>query len=485
MYLYSLKNIHKFIEESELVKSATTERNKDILIDKHNFIISSIITNAFKFDEANTYVSLYSKILKRILGDKYSEIINNLESLNIIEINNKYSVGKFSKSYRLNKTITDKYSIEKVGVLSLNFRKKLKSELFESNRSPIIKKLMKHTSNLKFINAEIEYLAEKKIYRFIKNFKEGADRKGIYSNASLFRYEETSEALEKLNDYKSIEDFYNDNIAFTPTIAESGRIYHFVSSIPRTIRQCLRTKKDELIYEVDMASAQPSLLILEWIKSLYSTNIKEGQEESKMLLKLIYEGNIYQYISDNSSYFKSLEYSALKKKILSTLYGKDNKSNENKELKILLPNFMKWINNTKKQYGYKSVSLIGQKAEADIFVSVYKELKLKTFAIIIHDSILTTEEHLEEIRRKLINRLIHQYSLTESFLNFNNVFKTSLVSLEDIEAEQPNARKTNNEIELIQYIKKRIKELNVEGSLSDEDKALILNYINDVELIIK
>ena len=485
MYLYSLNNIHKIIKESDLLKSAITDRSKNLLIDKHNFIISSIIINAFKSDEENAYVNLYSQILKRILGDKYSQILTNLESLKIIEINNKYSVGKFSKSYRLNKNIADKHTIEKVGVLTANFRKKLRNELLKSNRSPVVKKIMRHTSNLKFINADIEYLADKKIYRFIQSSKGEIDLKGKYSNASLFRYEETSEALEKFNNYKSIEDFYTNNIFFTPTIAESGRIYHFVSSIPRTIRQCLRTKKGELIYEVDMASAQPSLLILEWIKSLYSSNNIEGEAESKMLLKLLYEGNIYKYISEHSSYFNSLEYSDLKKKILSTLYGKDNKSNENKELKRLFPNFMKWINNTKKQYGYKSVSLIGQKAEADIFVSVYKELSIKTFALIIHDSILTTEENIEEIKRQLINKLISQYPLLESFSNYNNVFKTSLVSLEDIEPEQQNKRKTNHEIELLQYLKIRVQALNKEGSISDEDKELILKYFVESESIMR
>lgn len=434
MYLYSLKNIHKIIKESDLLKSAITDRSKNLLIDKHNYIISSIIINAFNSDEENTFVNLYSQRLKRILGDKYSQILTNLESLKIIEINNRYSVKRFTKSYRLNKNITDKHTIDKVGVLTANFRKKLRSELLKSNRSPVIKKIMKHTSNLKFINDVGQYITYKHLHRIeLEIEKRPIPKKGEYSDSSVFRYKEISEALTKFNSYKSIDAFHNDNIFFTPTIAESGRIYHFVSSIPRTIRQCLRTKKDELIYEVDMASAQPSLLILEWIKSLYSSNNIQGEAESKMLLKLLYEGNIYKYISEHSSYFNSLEYSDLKKKILSTLYGKDNKSNENKELKRLFPNFLKWINNTKKEYGYKSVSLIGQKAEADIFVSVYKELNIKTFALIIHDSILTTEENIEEIKRQLINKLISQYPLLESFSNYNNVFKTSLVSLKNIE----------------------------------------------------
>ena len=105
MYLYSLNNIHKIIKESDLLKSAITDRSKNLLIDKHNFIISSIIINAFKSDEENAYVNLYSQILKRILGDKYSQILTNLESLKIIEINNRYSVKRFTKSYRLNKNI--------------------------------------------------------------------------------------------------------------------------------------------------------------------------------------------------------------------------------------------------------------------------------------------------------------------------------------------------------------------------------------------
>lgn len=66
-------------------------------------------------------------------------------------------------------------------------------------------------------------------------------------------------------------------------------------------------KNDELIYEIDMASAQPSILILEYLSSTkdYDICIKE-KTESEMCLKILLEGNVYKHIQENSSYFKEL-----------------------------------------------------------------------------------------------------------------------------------------------------------------------------------
>ena len=60
--------------------------------------------------------------------------------------------------------------------------------------------------------------------------------------------------------------YSNSSINYTPTIAKSGRIYHVIASMPKLIRESIRTKSNELIWEVDMSSAQPSIIFLEWLK---------------------------------------------------------------------------------------------------------------------------------------------------------------------------------------------------------------------------
>jgi hypothetical protein len=72
--------------------------------------------------------------------------------------------------------------------------------------------------------------------------------------------------MRKLNDINSPEEVSKSKIYYTPSINESGRIYHTFTSIPRFIRYSLRANISDCVWEVDMTSAQPSILFLGWLK---------------------------------------------------------------------------------------------------------------------------------------------------------------------------------------------------------------------------
>ena len=95
----------------------------------------------------------------------------------------------------------------------------------------------------------------------------------------------------------------------------------------------MRACKNDLIWEVDMTAAQPTLIMLEWLK------IAETNSETDLIKRLILNGEIYSYIKDKSTYFKSLEYGKLKKEVLQGLYEEFTKSNRNNALKELFPCF--------------------------------------------------------------------------------------------------------------------------------------------------
>ena len=69
-----------------------------------------------------------------------------------------------------------------------------------------------------------------------------------------------------------------------------------------------------------------------------------------------------------------MEYGKMKKEILTTFNGEYKPTKLYKELKVLLPELIKWIDNIKFNEGYKKVSHRGQSAEAKVFVEVYKNL---------------------------------------------------------------------------------------------------------------
>ena len=83
----------------------------------------------------------------------------------------------------------------------------------------------------------------------------------------------------------------------------------------------MRANENDLIWEIDMSAAQPSVLLLEWLKTSNSKGYGSTiEKEFNLCKKLIINGDIYKYISDNSEYFKRLKYSELKKETLSALY---------------------------------------------------------------------------------------------------------------------------------------------------------------------
>ena len=172
-----------------------------------------------------------------------------------------------------------------------------------------------------------------------------------------------------------------------------------------------------------MSAAQPTLIMLEWLK------VANESEEASLIRSLILNGKIYSHIQQNTTYFKSMKYGKLKKEVLQGLYEEFISSNRNKALKTLFPNFINWVNKTKKG-NYKTVSHIGQKLEADIFVEVYKKLPKEIFSLIIHDSILCMEQDTNAIKELLIKRTKEVFPILISE-NLDKLFKVSIVSIKD------------------------------------------------------
>jgi hypothetical protein len=241
----------------------------------------------------------------------------------------------------------------------------------------------------------------------------------------LNKYEAYFKAFRTLNETNNLNDLYELPIFFQPRINQFGRVYHIGASMPRLIRKICVTKSNELIYEVDMASAQPSLLILEWIRSLSRIS-----EEANKCLELVANGNVYKHLVENSEVLKDMDYNKMKKKILKTFNGKYKPTKLYKELKALLPELIKWIDNIKFNEGYKKVSHRGQSAEAKVFVEVYKNLPEYMFALLIHDCILTTEDKTQLVRDRLIERVRVLYKdVIPKELNIDKLFKTDKVSV--------------------------------------------------------
>jgi len=76
------------------------------------------------------------------------------------------------------------------------------------------------------------------------------------------------------------------------------------------------------------------------------------------------------------------------------------------------------------------VSHLGQSAEANIFINVFKDLPEDMFSLIIHDCILTTEPKTKLVQDKLIAITKEIYcDVLSKNVNLDKLFKISKVSV--------------------------------------------------------
>ena len=438
MNQYSIKGFPNLLTTSTQFSKLKTREKKLLLLDRCNWFISSIIKEHLKLDfPYGTYVNLHSQILKKYLGDRtYKDVQMCLIGLGIIIENPKYSTNKFSKSFSLTPKAI-KLETEETHIYSKKFNSKIKAlseiNFRETYSHPILKKILDNTAKLLVVEEPLYYVEQIIPQpKYVETNERLIDISEEVNSFRVDRYDAYYSSFYALNEITDPEVLFNYSLNYRPSVVKSGRIYHTIASMPKLIRECLRTKSNELIWEVDMTSAQPSIIFLEWLnyaKKNYKNSIKS---EYDLCLKLLLSGGIYAYIQDNSEYFKDLSYKKLKQSILAAINAKNKPTKQNKELSRLFPNVMLWVNTIKKKSGYKKVSFIGQNAEANIFVEVYKNLPDKEFALIIHDCILTTKKNIETVKTLLENRVRELYQDIITPQNkLDNLFKTELVSIPD------------------------------------------------------
>ena len=454
--IYTINGFSELLTKSSQYKKQLTEGKKLLLLDRCNWLITRIISiNLHNNEPIENYVNLHSNHLKRFLTNRnYKDIQDCLYGLGIIQKNDTYSTHRFSKSFKLTVKAIDLGIIETT-ILTDKFNRqyeRINDQLIKKTLSnPLLKKIAINTAKLKVVEREsflpeayydpmdyiekdkFEAMSDEECERFLYELelKFSQDKDYLFKVMRYTEYYRGFKSLNSINDPLQVLNLY---VNYIPSIANTGRVYHTFASMPRQVRKCLRTKSNELIWEVDMSSAQPSIIFLEWLKWAKNNYSNKFKDEYELCLKLLLDGGIYKYIESNSEYFNGLSYEKLKKSILSAINAENKPTQSNEELSRLFPNVMIWVNAIKKKSGYKEVSFLGQSAEANIFVEVYKSIPDDEFALIIHDCILTTKKNTKTVKSHLENRVRKMYpEVILPVHSLDNLFKEDLVSIPDEE----------------------------------------------------
>lgn len=459
MNQFSIITLEESLSKDTTYKAISKQYGKDLYYDKCNWLITRIIRTQLKSEKGlNELVNIHTDTLKLFLGNRYyQKVIKTLTELEIIYVNKIYSAGNFSYSYALKKKLGNKELVE-VGTRNKSFREKLKKqgvkEYQQVVQDKVLYKVLVNTTRLLLTNKRFGYIEEFSPL-LTSNLKGNSDRGEYDDNEYVIiwyddnvqlrvsKYEAYFKSFRLLNETTNPKDLMNLTVYFSPTINKLGRVYHIGASIPRLVRECFVTKNKEPIWEIDMASAQPTILILEWLNTLKEKQrlTSEEKEEYQKYYDLIIRGELYAYVKEYSRNLKNLEYGKMKKAILTTLNSEHNKTPLYFDLKHLFPLFMSWIDQMKNDKGYKAVSHLGHRTEANIFVEVYKQLPDELFALIIHDCILTTEPQTLKIKELLMKRLKSLYpNVFSEKADLNKMFKIDRVTHQIIGTEKKSLR---------------------------------------------
>lgn len=454
MEQYSIKGFPQLLKASGSLDNLSRGVDKLNFYDKCNWVITTIARKNYAINKSfDKYVEIHSGLLKKYLGTEYYKtIIETLSSLNLIEVNNSYSTGRNSKSYRITTEALLKGITTDI-IRNKQFERRLhrlaEAEYKEVVKDPVFEKILYNTAQLYLLNEQfyyVEQLMPDRKYEEVNGYLN--DISEPFNEFQMKRYEDYYKGFRALNNTSTPLEVYKSPLCFTPTLSEFGRVYHIAASIPGHIRTCMRTKDNELIWEVDMSSAQLSLLVMEWLKELKTASVsinKPLKEEIDLCLHLLNKGGFYKHIQDNSKVCREMEYSLLKLNILKTLNKRYYPSQLLSELKRLFPFFIDFIIK-KKTPNHKVVSHMGFRAESAIFIDEYMVLPKDMFAIPIHDCILVKEENAQMVKERLIQRTKSIYKgIIPDSLDLQGLFKTGRVSLLDEQTQDYQIKKFYDE----------------------------------------
>jgi hypothetical protein len=421
-------------------------------------------------------VPLHRDVLRSQLDSRESyNIINLLKDLEYITVNNSYisqaaaaaintkrvaaglspSVVAESKKYGL----TDKSKgsgIIKVGVLSEKSIKRLKRYkskmlLFYLKDKEIHSKIFNNITDLQF-NSE----GAKDIHKEYTSNNPNKNQSEFYDNSY--------KTLKEINSYVTDNDYINCSEFYYTQSKKVNRVYHYYSNIPSSYRKHLLHDDGSQLAEIDLKNSQPFIIVMNYIEGLKNKEInqfksfarpqestygvktdldrinkkRERKEigsicgvkslinrNTSNLLNEVLSGSLYKTIAEyalsiGDDEFYNLyinQYGKFKAKIL----GEGLYFNYLPLAKIkpaerylidLFPEFMKWVRESKRTNGYKSISIQAQQIESSFFIDgLFASLKENDFAVPIHDSIIVKAQEVEYFKNKLIAIFEDRYTM--------------------------------------------------------------------------
>jgi hypothetical protein len=469
-------NVDNLLSNYEL--SSTKRKNLETRIIKIVSVLYPTNYNLHRFKE-DGFTTLSSKFKKRILNNEYEFVHKILTEGHepIIEIKKSYKVGKYPKSYRLNEKYRNstmaKFKFKPPKTTKVKTNESILDSQFKTNKLSI------HTNVNEFLN---------NLYR------------SVISN--LNSENEITILKNYIGRNLNIIDDINNGILYYNRSYSNNRFNSSITSLNKTTRQFLLVNNKPLI-SIDIKSSQPYILASILDCNFYSNKSQynyysigpvggsilfprflKGKEKGiKQYRNISFEDDFYSIVLKNELGREptTIERNRLKHKTMQFLFYNNPKAKEKAELSYLVnqfPQINDFICSCLDRIGEKRFAYLLQRAESflvldNVCVEFHNKYNSAPF-FTIHDAVLTTEEHYEELYQIMNEQL-------RLMTGINPGIKIEKHSLEVIPS--------NNIIEIVteKIIKRSKKIKSIDGAVGifdyniEKTEKLIKRFVDTLE----
>lgn len=371
---------------------------------KYDYFITKII-NKMIYNKSREYFRISTKELNNKFGEVkingktielYSLIRKELSELGMIRFHttgtSDYTTGTFKREayYKISNEFRSKgwsqvnYKIEDYIKLKMEKTEQYLG-IYGTLKENLSKVSINYEEAIAFCN---EALENKRVLRPKKNW---------------FVWDFNRVMNEEVYSYwiTAVNNIHDGEYNFVVDLKGTGRVYNFLSSLPRELREFIRIDGKEIV-EMDIANSQP-LLLLPLLKEV------ENEVDVKLYKKLCETGKFYDYVrnmlaDDNKDNKKD---STFKVDFFSKIFFSTEKRNYRwRELfDNEFPTVSRIITETKKD-NYKDLALMLQRNESEIMINQVSRILLENGNddfFTIHDAIYTTKESKDVVLNVLFS----------------------------------------------------------------------------------
>lgn len=407
---------------------------RPLFIEAARYIMSSLIYA--KLYNENEMQRLNASVLKSIIGNDYSKIIDALDG-NIIHQKTSYRSGYYSTGYVLEKGLLvqgfkrEKYTHRPIIKSIYAYkRERFKEQNERIKRLPHLTgwadRAVLNTDSLKFYDNAlgiIEYL--------IVTQRNGESRKQLADRLTSLQQNLTY-SIQVMNGKNSYSGFKRD---------DQGRFYSGITNLSKFFRGSIMIPDYGELWNVDLKNSQPFHLIALLSDDFYKTGrhlncfqfkyLKTSKYHSTTAIRMrevlpkltdnqdmidfqryILNGTLYDELAErlgkgNPELFGGRE--EAKGTFLQLMYRDQKKKNPKmheawKQVERIFPSIVSFMN-TLKEDDYKYPSLLLQAIEAHLILEVVTKSLAKKYPFMpmltIHDSVITDEEHKELLKDEI------------------------------------------------------------------------------------